>query len=737
MKRLIWVVNILLALSLLVAGCGEQAPESKPKTPLNLKVADINTTTAKVELSGKPGDDWVLFVAPGEASKGKIFEHKKMQLGLSEGAKEVKSGKFDDQGKSSVTYQFDSKTYETDSKMCFQAIAGAKAELAKAQIDPSKVTKSQVISAKVPKPAPLTLKVTIDAATQDLVVEFSGKPGHAYILYISEETRPGGGDTIAYLQLDLTNVDRLDQGTLTAAGKVVRRYTREYLTSRYVVLPPQLFFQAIAYPEGLDGTQFHENTVGKSGVGKVKVPAPPAAKPPEQPLPTLAPPPEEPTEAPPGEWKRPCVFDPNPTKPGGYTYVKEGLQVLDQDHRAKWGNNWCGPTAAGISLGYWAENGYPLLVPDKNNNGKVDEEEKYDIIDELGKKMDTDPDEGTSDDDLVDGLEEFIRQMGSTESFTVDIYDSDLGTADPTFADYKRELERCEDVLVGIEWPGGGHWLVGRSVCNVKNPDGTYNVDFIHPGTSRVYYTRMKPSGDIWYGGRWVTFDIMIVVSPKTPPPAPGTCYVGFNNAKPPFDDYRVRRAFSSAIDRQSLLAAIGKDDALSATSFVPPGAWPGELYLYGKVGLPFNVSIAGKWMAEAGKPSKITLGAPEQSLATAQAIAAQWEEGLGIEVELAIMEWGPYLDQLRADAPQAYLLCWSADYKSPYNFLADVFRSDSASNYAQFHNPEYDALLTDAALEADEGAKLEKYIEAERILCETEAAITPLYHYIRHFTES
>ncbi|HPM84438.1 MAG TPA: PKD domain-containing protein, partial [Candidatus Anammoximicrobium sp.] len=61
-----------------------------------------------------------------------------------------------------------------------------------------------------------------------------------------------------------------------------------------------------------------------------------------------------------------------------YDFVKEGLETLSQHHEAAWGSAWCGPTAAGTSLGWFAEyGGYPGLIPDSNGNGQVDEEEKY------------------------------------------------------------------------------------------------------------------------------------------------------------------------------------------------------------------------------------------------------------------------------------------------------------------------------------------------------------------------
>jgi ABC-type oligopeptide transport system substrate-binding subunit len=50
------------------------------------------------------------------------------------------------------------------------------------------------------------------------------------------------------------------------------------------------------------------------------------------------------------------------------------------------------------------------------------------------------------------------------------------------------------------------------------------------------------------------------------------------------------------------------------------------------------------------------------------------------------------------------------------------------------FSNKEYDRLVTLAAKTKDPLKRLELYIQAERILCEEEAAIIPLFHSMFRF---
>ncbi len=55
----------------------------------------------------------------------------------------------------------------------------------------------------------------------------------------------------------------------------------------------------------------------------------------------------------------------------------------------------------------------------------------------------------------------------------------------------------------------------------------------------------------------------------------PCTYFYGFTTTKPPFDDVRVRVAFSAAIDRRSLVeTTLEGSGQIPATSFAPPGTW-------------------------------------------------------------------------------------------------------------------------------------------------------------------
>jgi oligopeptide transport system substrate-binding protein len=215
----------------------------------------------------------------------------------------------------------------------------------------------------------------------------------------------------------------------------------------------------------------------------------------------------------------------------------------------------------------------------------------------------------------------------------------------------------------------------------------------------------------------------------------PATYYYGFNTSKAPFDEPLVRRAFSYAIDRQAIVDEIG-GQRQPATTFVHPETLGRNLY--GEVGCSYDPNKARELLAQAGYPNG--KGLPEIVLMynlwtgdshrkIAEAVQKMWLAVLGVNIRLESMEWEAYLDLLAVDAPQVYRLGWSADYNDPIDFL-NVFHSANPNNYGNLVNHDYDKLVEAAAVEGDKAKRLEMFIEAERILCETEAAIAPIYHY-------
>ena len=205
--------------------------------------------------------------------------------------------------------------------------------------------------------------------------------------------------------------------------------------------------------------------------------------------------------------------------------------------------------------------------------------------------------------------------------------------------------------------------------------------------------------------------------------------YYGFNVTKPPFDDARVRRALSHAIDR-SQIPVILKGGQLPTSSWIPKG-----MFGYNPdIGPKFNPEKARALLAEAGYSGEKKFPAFSISYNTdpthrliAQYIQAQWKKHLGLAVGLEDQEWKVYLKKLDIDPPPVFRLGWGADFPDPDNFM-NLFIATSGNNRLLWNNEQYDRLIARGAAEQDPEIRQALYNEAQILLTETDAAIISLF---------
>jgi len=201
--------------------------------------------------------------------------------------------------------------------------------------------------------------------------------------------------------------------------------------------------------------------------------------------------------------------------------------------------------------------------------------------------------------------------------------------------------------------------------------------------------------------------------------PQPCTYYIGFDVNRPPFDDGRVRRAFTLATDSETLADVTLGGYAFPATGgFVPPGM-PGHSP---GIGRPYDPEGARHLLAEAGYPGgrgfpildALTMDRPDAVL-TIEYLQAQWLENLGIEITWKKIELGRFFDRLSGERPHMWLMGWVADYPDPDNFL----RVSTWRVRTGWQNKAYDGLIEDARRVMDQGERMRMYGQADRILIE------------------
>jgi ABC-type transport system substrate-binding protein len=203
--------------------------------------------------------------------------------------------------------------------------------------------------------------------------------------------------------------------------------------------------------------------------------------------------------------------------------------------------------------------------------------------------------------------------------------------------------------------------------------------------------------------------------------------YVGFVSDRPPFDDVRIRQAFSHATDRRSLSAAPGTIPGEPATrgGMIPP-AMPAHSH---RVGLPYDPDLARRLLAEAGFPEG--QGLPELTLVarvqrSGESLAQQWQEALGAKTRVVPLPAGSY----EGSGAHAVLDGWIADYPDPQNFLEAIH---AIPNMHLLRDDRVDKLLAQARALRDRRARVRVYEDIEHIWITEQAAVLPLDYFRQH----
>lgn len=212
--------------------------------------------------------------------------------------------------------------------------------------------------------------------------------------------------------------------------------------------------------------------------------------------------------------------------------------------------------------------------------------------------------------------------------------------------------------------------------------------------------------------------------------------YYEFNIQKPPFNDVRVRKAFSMAVGRQNIVDKILKGGQQPTTTYVPAMAG-----YTGPKGIPEDIEAAKKLLAEAGYPDgkglptiKILYNTSGTHKAIAEYLQQQWEQTLGAKVEPVNQEWATYLASRKDGSMGGYELAragWQADYADPYDYLF-MFLSDNLDfNDMRWNSAKYDELVRKSNTLPAGAARNKVFYDAEKILVEDDLPIMPFYFYV------
>ena len=232
-----------------------------------------------------------------------------------------------------------------------------------------------------------------------------------------------------------------------------------------------------------------------------------------------------------------------------------------------------------------------------------------------------------------------------------------------------------------------------------------------------------------------------------------GTYYVCYQTQKAPFDDWRVRKAFTLAIDRTYIVNEITQTGQVEAGGFVPAGVYDadgatgddfrtqgGDYYKPTDADYEANCEEARQLLAEAGYPNgegfpvvEYLYNTDDAHKAVAEALQSMWQNVLGVTVTLNNQEWATFL-QTRKDGDYSIARNgWIADYNDPMSFL-DMWLTGGGNNDAQYSNAEYDAKIQAAKASTDPAERMQLMHEAEDIIMGQDYALCPLYFYTQKY---
>lgn len=199
---------------------------------------------------------------------------------------------------------------------------------------------------------------------------------------------------------------------------------------------------------------------------------------------------------------------------------------------------------------------------------------------------------------------------------------------------------------------------------------------------------------------------------------------LAINNERPPFDDWRVRKALSLAVNKEEVImgAAWGYGKELHS------GISPAMAVFYNdelsQVN-PYDPDQARALLKEAGFENlSFTLVLPAAyplHVQTGELVADQWKQ-IGIDVDIQIVEWGTWLERVYNQRDYDVSIIGLAGRLDPHAILVR-YKTGNSRNFFNFSNTHYDELIGMGLLaEGEERVRI--YKEAQRILAEEAAGV-------------
>ena len=227
--------------------------------------------------------------------------------------------------------------------------------------------------------------------------------------------------------------------------------------------------------------------------------------------------------------------------------------------------------------------------------------------------------------------------------------------------------------------------------------------------------------------------------------PIIGTYYLSLNLNREPFNDPKVRKAMSLAIDRDYVADTLMQGTYSAAGNYIGPG-WldtdGSEFMENANGGQPYmdnsdyeaNLEEAKQLLADAGYPNGEGLPSLKYSTndtayhkVVAEYLQQAWAD-IGMDIQVEIVEWASFTPLRRNGDFDSSRNGWVGDYSDPSNML-DVLFSSNGNNDGKYNNADYDAAMKEARKTTDPEKRSAALHKAEDILMEDMGCIPIAYY--------
>lgn len=225
------------------------------------------------------------------------------------------------------------------------------------------------------------------------------------------------------------------------------------------------------------------------------------------------------------------------------------------------------------------------------------------------------------------------------------------------------------------------------------------------------------------------------------------TFFFRVNCRRPPFDRADVRRALSLAVDRAAIAEKVMGCGEAPAETFVPraslalmPRQTPDGKTVYYQppegigagMSMPERIARARELLSVSGfpmsRPIELAYASDNADYRRiCEALKAMWEESLGVVVALRPIEAKVLREKIRSLDYDLARSEWFGDYLDPSTFLT-MWVAESRQNRTGWASARYDELIAAADGESDNARRFALFQQAERILCEQESPIIPVF---------